>query len=183
MMSAKMAMPGLHKITVFLNKGYDVTISVNDVIKKFLSRGSNYIVDLFMWPKFGNSGISMTEIITTSILWGFDQNHHFFERGGSWFKFNDLGLALGTNLKFYTSMAKELKLKVKKLWGLIPIEVTGEKLVGWGAFCPPPFLNRVKFPNFLFSSKEQKLWTFLHYLRHLSLVFLFVGIPCLLITS
>ena len=48
MMSAKMAMPGLHKITVFLNKGYDVTISVNDVIKKCLSRGSNYIVDLFM---------------------------------------------------------------------------------------------------------------------------------------
>ena len=68
MMSAKMAMPVLHKITVFLNKGYDVTISVNDVIKKILSRCSNYIVDLFMRPKFGNSGISMTEIITTSIL-------------------------------------------------------------------------------------------------------------------
>ena len=48
MMSAKMAMPGLHKITVFLNKGYYVTISVNDVIKKNLSCCSNCIVDLFM---------------------------------------------------------------------------------------------------------------------------------------
>ena len=39
-------------------------------------------------------------------------------------------------LKFYTSMAKELKVKVRKFWGLIPrfVEVTGEKLVKW----PPP---------------------------------------------
>ena len=55
----------------------------------------------------------------------------FFE-GWSWFKFNNLGLALGTNLKFYTSLSKGLKLKVRKFWGLIPtfVEVTGEKLVG-----------------------------------------------------
>ena len=52
----------------------------------------------------------------------------FFE-GWSWFKFNNLGLALGTNLKFYTSVAKGLKLKVRKFWGLIPtfVEVTWEK--------------------------------------------------------
>ena len=57
----------------------------------------------------------------------------FFE-GLSWFKFNNLGLALGTNLKFYTSLSKESKLKVRKFWGLIPtlVEVTGEKLVGGG---------------------------------------------------
>ena len=50
----------------------------------------------------------------------------------SWFKFNNLGLALGTNLKFYTSVAKGLKLKVRKCWGLILTfaEVTGEKLIG-----------------------------------------------------
>ena len=67
MMSAKMATPGLLKITVFWNKGYDVIISVDDVTNKILSRDSNYIVDLFMWPKFGNSSISMREVITTSI--------------------------------------------------------------------------------------------------------------------
>ena len=38
----------------------------------------------------------------------------FFE-GWSWLKFNNLGLALGTNLKFCTSVGKELKLK-KILW-------------------------------------------------------------------
>ena len=37
----------------------------------------------------------------------------FFE-GWSWFKFNDLGLALGMALKFYANVAKELKLKVTK---------------------------------------------------------------------
>ena len=57
----------------------------------------------------------------------------FFE-GLSWFKFHNLELALGRNLKFYTSLSKELKLKVRKFWGLIPIfvEVTEEKLEGWG---------------------------------------------------
>ena len=56
-----------------------------------------------------------------------------------WFKFNQLGLALGIALTFYSSVAKELKLKVRRFLRLIPtfVEVTGEKLVGWserGAF-------------------------------------------------
>ena len=59
-------------------------------------------------------------------------------------------MALGTNLQFYTSVAKRLKLKVRKFWGLVPtfVEVTGEELIR-GAFLPPPplplpILNRVK---------------------------------------
>ena len=68
MMPAKMATPGLLKITIFWKKGYDVIISVDDVTNKILSRDSNCIVDVFMWPKFGNSSISMREVITTSIL-------------------------------------------------------------------------------------------------------------------
>ena len=70
MMPAKMA---TLKITVFWNKGYDVIIPVNDVTNKFLSRDSNYIIDVFMWPKFGNSSISMREVITTSILERFEK--------------------------------------------------------------------------------------------------------------
>ena len=51
----------------------------------------------------------------------------FFE-GWSWFKFNNLGLALGTNFKFYTSVEKVLKLKVKVLGVILTfVEVTGEK--------------------------------------------------------
>ena len=68
MMSAEMTTPGLLKITVFWNKVYDVIILVDDVTYKIASRDSNYFVDLFMWPKFGNSSISMREVITTSIL-------------------------------------------------------------------------------------------------------------------
>ena len=56
------------KIKVFWNKGYDVMISVNDVNNKIYSRDSNYIVDVVMWPKFGNSSNSMREVIITSVL-------------------------------------------------------------------------------------------------------------------
>ena len=68
MMSAKMATPCLLKVTVFWNKGYDVIIPVDNVTNKILSRDSNYIVDLFMGPKFDNSSISLTEVVTTSVL-------------------------------------------------------------------------------------------------------------------
>ena len=68
MISAKMAIPGLLKIMVFWNEGYDVIILVDDVTNKILSRDSNYIVDVFMWPKFGNCSISMRKVIITSIL-------------------------------------------------------------------------------------------------------------------
>ena len=68
MMPAKMATPSLLKITVFSNKAYDVIIPVDDVTNKILSRDSNYIADVFMWPQFRNSNISMRELITTSLL-------------------------------------------------------------------------------------------------------------------
>ena len=68
MMSAKMANSVLPKIKMFCNKGYDVIIAANGVTSKVLSNGSNYIVDVFMWSKFGNSSISMKEVFTTSIL-------------------------------------------------------------------------------------------------------------------
>ena len=68
MMSTKMPTPGLLKITAFWNKGYDVIIPFDNVTNKILSRDSNHIVDVFMWPKFGNSSISRREVITTLIL-------------------------------------------------------------------------------------------------------------------
>ena len=67
MMSAKLATPGLFKIKTFWNKGYDVIILDYDVNNKILSRDSNYIIDVVMWPKIGNSSISIWEVITTSI--------------------------------------------------------------------------------------------------------------------
>ena len=48
MMPAKMATVSLLKTKVFLNKGYDVLISVFDVTNKVLPRVSNYIVDVVM---------------------------------------------------------------------------------------------------------------------------------------
>ena len=79
----------------------------------------------------------------------------FFE-GWPWFKFNNLGLALGMGLKFYTSVAKGLKLKVGKFCRLIPtfVEVTGENLVGGGAFAttshlPPSWIGFLCFQYYV----------------------------------
>ena len=73
-----------------------------------------------------------------------------------------MGLALGTNLKFYTSVAKGLKLKVRKFWGLIPtfVEVAGEKLVGGESFLPH-ILNRLKF-SMLPGKEKVSLYNFEH---------------------
>ena len=58
--SEKIATSSLLKITIFWNKGYYVIICVSDVTNKILSSDSNYIVEVVMWPEFGNSSISMT---------------------------------------------------------------------------------------------------------------------------
>ena len=59
LMSAKLATLGLLKIKVTWNNGYDVIIFVH-VTNKILSRYSNYIVDVVIWPKLG---------ITLAFLW------------------------------------------------------------------------------------------------------------------
>ena len=68
MMSAKMATLGLLRIKVFWNKSYDAITYLHDAANKILSYDSNYFVDVVMWPKFGNSSISLREVIITSIL-------------------------------------------------------------------------------------------------------------------
>ena len=68
MMSAKLATPGLVKISIIRNKGYDVIILDYDVSNKILSRDSNYILYVVMNLKSGNSSISIREVIITSVL-------------------------------------------------------------------------------------------------------------------
>ena len=86
----------------------------------------------------------------------------FFE-GWSWFKFNNLGLALGTNLTFCTSVVKGLKLKVRRFWGLnhTSVEVTGEKLVG-GAFLEGTpskelYISMIAWMLYLFEKTTDKI--------------------------
>ena len=80
----------------------------------------------------------------TSNLQGFNHKNLFF-LGWFWFKLNNFGLVLGMTLKFFTSVEKGFKLKVRKFLGLLPglVEVTGEKLVG--AHFRLPILNGVKY--------------------------------------
>ena len=48
----------LLNVKVLWNKGYDITISVNDFANKVLLRDSNYVVDVAMRPTFHNSSIT-----------------------------------------------------------------------------------------------------------------------------
>ena len=64
MMSEKVKTPALLKISVFWNKVYDVIISADDVTYQNFSSDWNYIVDAFLWPKFGSSCVSMREVIS-----------------------------------------------------------------------------------------------------------------------
>ena len=68
MISTKMVTLALLKIKVFCNKGYDVIVFVCDITNKILSRGLNYVVNVVIGQKFGNSSISLTEVIITSVL-------------------------------------------------------------------------------------------------------------------
>ena len=116
MMSAKIATPDLLKITVFWNKGYDVIIPVDDVTNKILSRDSNYIVDVLMWPKFGNCSISMREVITTSILYGFDQKNHFIW-GVVLVQVQYFGTGTKYKLEIVCKSRKKVKTKSQKVLG------------------------------------------------------------------
>ena len=69
---------------------------------------------------------------------------NFFE-GWPWFEFNNLGLQLAMALKFYVSVAKGLKLKLGKFWGINSYVFRSymEKTGRGGFFPPPSILNRV----------------------------------------
>ena len=68
MMSAEMATSDFLKIKKFWIKGYYAIYSVYDANSKIFSHELNYIVDVVMWRKFGNSSICIREVIITSIL-------------------------------------------------------------------------------------------------------------------
>ena len=129
MMPAKMATLGLLKIKIFWNEGFDVIISVHDVSNK---RNSNY---MHMWS-YDQS------LVTLAFLWkklswsqfykNWTGKTTFFE-GWSWFNLNNLGLALGMGLKFYTSLVcRGHTIKINK----------------WGPFSPT-ILNRIKLNNYI----------------------------------
>ena len=68
MISANLVSLSFLKIKEFWNNVYDVILYVHHTAIKFLSSDSNYIVNVVMWPKSGNSSISMREVIITLIL-------------------------------------------------------------------------------------------------------------------
>ena len=124
-MSAKLATLGLLNIKIFWNEGYDFKISVNDITSKILLRESNHIADVVTWPKFDNSSISMGEVLKGFYLT--KKLTFLMDRFGS----SSIIWDWLITLKLYTSVATWLKLKVRKLFGIIltSVEVRGGKYV------------------------------------------------------
>ena len=105
-MSANLTTLDLLKIKVFWNKGYDVLISVHVITNEILSRHSNYILGVVIWQKFGNSRISGREVIRIST-----EKNYFFE-WCSWFKFNNLELALDLVINLISKKGFKLKVRI-----------------------------------------------------------------------
>ena len=80
-MSEKIITPGLLKIKMIRNKSYDVILAEYDVTNNILSRDSNDIVYVVMWPKFGNSSISLREVIITKICKDLTEKKNFLTGG------------------------------------------------------------------------------------------------------
>ena len=150
MMPPKMANPGLVKIMVFSNKGYDVIIAVDDVTNKILSPDSNYIVNVLMRPRFGNWSISITEVITTSILLGLDQKNRFFW-GVVLVQVQWFGTGTRYNLETLHQCGKRVKAKSQKVLQVNSYVCRSNRgKTSRGVFLAlhspplPPILNRVK---------------------------------------
>ena len=110
--------------------------------RKILSRDSNYTVDVLMCTKY----CRCAHVYKVWFIWEKLLQPQFYKdltrktalfEGCSWFRFNNLGLALGTILKFYASVTKGLTLKVRKFLGLNPCRSYRGK-TGRGPFCFPP---------------------------------------------
>ena len=80
-MSAKIATPGFLKTAVFWNESYGLIIPAYDVSNKVLSCDSNYTVNVVMWSKFGDSGISGKSYHNVNFI-GISPEKPLFLRGG-----------------------------------------------------------------------------------------------------
>ena len=139
MMSAKMATPALLERKVFWNKDYYVIYYVYGVNNEILSYDSNYIMDVVMWPKFGNSSICTREVITTSILQGFDQKNRFLW-GVALVQVQQFGTGTRYKLEILHQSVKKVKTKSQKFWGAnsyVCRSYRGKTGRG-GLFAPPP---------------------------------------------
>ena len=117
MSTLKLAPLDFLEIKVFWKKGYNGIIFIHDVNNKILSRESNYIVDVVIWPKFGNYRNSMREKLPQQQFYkDLTRKYNFMEQCVR-FKFNDLRLTLGITLNFFHQYKKMLKTKSQKVFG------------------------------------------------------------------
>ena len=160
-MSAKAATLDVLKINVFWKKADDLVVFVSDVSNETLSYDSNYIVDVVMWPKFGN--ISRREAIINSMLQGFDQKNHVFEEW-SWFRFNNLGLRLAMALKW-------VKIKSQKILGANSYVCRSYRgKTGWGSpFAHPQCL--IGLITLFFPDKRSSRISFIMEMPEITVVF------------
>ena len=127
---AKIAILVFLETKIFWNKVYNVIISDHNIINfvtwaKLYPR-CGYVTKVWQLKHFNERSYHSLSFIR---IW---PEEILFLRSGLDSKFNNSGLVLGMALKFYASVVKKLKLKVRKFLELVPtfVEITEEKLVG-----------------------------------------------------
>ena len=130
MMSAKMASPGLLKITVFWNKSYDVIISVDDVTNKFY-HAIQIILQMYSRDQ---------SLVTAAFLWEKLSQLQFYK------DLTRKPLFLRSGLDILHQCGKKVKKKVRTFWGDNSYVCRSyRRKTGTGGFLPNPLpiLNRV----------------------------------------
>ena len=134
MMAAKLVNSCLFKIKVIWNKGDDAILPGHTSSTKFLQVTQ---IMLQMWT-YDQSLVTLWAILSGEFQFQFYNDltrKTIFFKGWYWLKVNNLGVALVLALKFYNSLIKGLKLKVRKfLSNLLHFKMFDnvwlEKLVG-----------------------------------------------------
>ena len=126
----KMATLVLLKIKVFPSKDCDIIVFVDDVINRILSRDSDYVVDVVIWPNFGYYHFNERSCHNLNFMRIWPKISLFW--GVALFERQLCGTGIRYSLKSLRQFRKRVKLKVRKCGGLIRtfVEITGEILLG-----------------------------------------------------
>ena len=135
------------KIKLFWNNGYDVIIPVHNVTNKIFSCDWIFNADVVTQIKV----LEKTEVITTSIWYGFDHTSQFF-CGVLLFQVKWFETGIRYDLEIFYQCGKSMKLKVIKAKS---VKVTGEELVG-GLLAPTTISRANRKPYvYLYTSLSQ----------------------------
>ena len=157
MTSAKMAILDLLTSKLFWIKGFNVKISAHDVTNKILISDLYCVLEVVMWPMFGNSSTTMTEVTITSIK-DLTRKNTFLRGGLGSSSIIWIGPRCGLEISLHcVKRVKTISQKVLEASSNVCRSFWKKKLVV-AIFCfPLPILNRAKMHGSKNTQKFEQL--------------------------